>query len=169
MFPFARPHYTSDTTQFLAQLKEANIQAAAAKKAADTAVADLAAAKKAAPVAVAATAAAAPTAPALRTVFGPVEGAKHERASAEQAGDRPDRPSEEQPTGRRHRSRWRLREDDHPSRIGRSHQCDGDPRECRGIWQIFGAGPQDKQASAEPSQLREIVTDPRIAHSAASR
>jgi hypothetical protein len=23
MFPFARPHYTSDTTQFLAQLKEA--------------------------------------------------------------------------------------------------------------------------------------------------
>ncbi|CAN1500359.1 Protein of unknown function DUF3460 [Burkholderiaceae bacterium] len=24
MFPFARPHYTSDTTQFLAQLKEKN-------------------------------------------------------------------------------------------------------------------------------------------------
>lgn len=24
MFPFARPHYTSDTTQFLAQLKEEN-------------------------------------------------------------------------------------------------------------------------------------------------
>lgn len=24
MFPFARPHYTSDTTQFLSQLKEKN-------------------------------------------------------------------------------------------------------------------------------------------------
>ncbi len=26
MFPFARPHYTSDATQFLAQLKEKNPQ-----------------------------------------------------------------------------------------------------------------------------------------------
>lgn len=59
-----------------AQLKEANIQAAAAQKAADKAVADLAVAQKAAPVTVTTTAAAAPTAPALRTVFGPAEGAK---------------------------------------------------------------------------------------------
>lgn len=32
MFPFARPHYTSDATQFLAQLKEKNPQLEAAQR-----------------------------------------------------------------------------------------------------------------------------------------
>lgn len=60
-----------------AQLKDANIAAAAAQKAADKAVADLAAAQKAAGVTVTATvAAAAPAAPAWKSVFGPAEGAK---------------------------------------------------------------------------------------------